>query len=89
MTKRTMKQFLNDNQPDNILNYVDPTDIWSIEPGFKKWYEANPERAKSKVARFVYGIIIAVPKIERYCYNATFKFWQKVGVVRRYLRRYV
>jgi hypothetical protein len=74
MTKRRdLKQFLNDNQPDNILNYVDPSDIWSIQPGFKRWYEANPDRSKSRIARFVYGIIIAIPKIEKWSERATLR----------------
>ena len=74
MTKRrSMKQFLNDNQPDNILNYVEVSDIWSIQPGFKKWYEADPKRAKSRMARFVYGIIIAMPKIQRWSENVTLR----------------
>lgn len=86
MIKRTLKQFLNDNKPDNILNYIDPTDIWSIQPGFKRWYESDPSRKNGRIARFVYGIIIAIPKIEKWSTDTTYAFWKWTRKIQKRLK---
>jgi hypothetical protein len=60
MTK--IKKFLNENQPNNILNYLDMKK--GIDTSFIDWYESDYRNSKNPIFVIVYKVIVSKPKIQ-------------------------
>lgn len=59
---KKMKKFLDENQPNNILNYLDPKK--GFDASYVDWYESDAANSKNPIYAFGYKVVMAKPKIQ-------------------------
>ena len=57
-----LKAFLNENQPNNILNYIDPKK--GFDTSYSDWYTSDIRNSNSIVYSTVYKVILTKPRIQ-------------------------
>ena len=70
MSNKSAKDWLNEQHPDNIVNYLG-TGL-GFDDAYIKWYNANPSHKNSFGAGTIYKIIMAKPAIQRYYMDLMF-----------------